>query len=37
MTIADRPTQPGRHCYALWSTDPLGRLSDKPATIWITV
>ena len=37
MTIADRPTQPGRHCYALWSTDPLGRPSDKPATVWITV
>ena len=37
MAIADRPPQPGRYCYALWSTDPLGRPSDRPATVWITV
>ena len=36
MTIADRPSQPGRYCYALWSTDPLGRPSDRPATAWVT-
>jgi hypothetical protein len=37
MAIADRLPQAGRYCYALWSTDPLGRPSDRPATAWITV
>ena len=37
MAIADRQSQPGRHCYALWSTDPLGRPSDRPATAGVTV
>jgi hypothetical protein len=37
MAIADRQTQPGRYCYALWSTDPLGRPSDRPATAWVTL
>ncbi len=37
MSIAERPSQPGRHCYALWSTDSLGRPSDRPATAWVTV
>ena len=37
MAIADRLSQPGRYCYALWSTDPLGRPSDRPATAWVTL
>jgi hypothetical protein len=37
MAIADRPSPPGRYCYALWSTDPLGRPSERPATAWVTV
>ena len=37
MSIADRLTQPGRYCYALWSTDSLGRPSARPSTAWITV
>ena len=37
MAIADRPAQPGRYCYALWSTDPLGRPSDRPATAWVSL
>jgi hypothetical protein len=35
--IGDRLPQPGRFCYALWSTDSLGRPSDRPATAWVTV
>ena len=34
---ADQLSQPGRYCYSLWSTDPLGRPSDRPATVWVTV
>ena len=37
MQISDRAPAPGRHCYAIWSTDPLGRPSDRPATAWIAV
>jgi hypothetical protein len=37
MEIADRLPQTGRYCYALWSTDTLGRPSDRPATAWVTV
>jgi hypothetical protein len=37
MQIADNAPKPGRYCYAVWSTDPLGRPSDRPATAWITV
>ena len=37
MAIADPLRQPGRYCYAIWSTDPLGRPSDRPATAWITI
>jgi hypothetical protein len=37
MAIAERLSQPGRYCYAVWSTDPLGRPSERPATAWVTV
>jgi hypothetical protein len=38
MAIAGRPpSQPGRYCYAVWSTDPLGRPSDRPATAWVAL
>jgi hypothetical protein len=37
VAMNDQLSQPGRYCYALWSTDPLGRPSDRPATVWITV
>jgi hypothetical protein len=36
MVIAERLPQAGRYCYALWSTDPLGRPSDLPAIAWVT-
>jgi hypothetical protein len=37
MAIAGRLPQPGRYCYSLWSADQLGRPSDRPATVWVTV
>ncbi len=37
MQVTARTPQPGRYCYAIWSTDPLGRPSDRPTTVWITV
>lgn len=37
MQITDRAPQPGRYCFAMWSTDQLGRPSDRPVTTWITV
>jgi len=37
MAIADRLPPPGRYCYAVWSTDSLGRPSDRPATAWVTL
>ena len=33
MAMNDQLSQPGRYCYSLWSTDPLGRPSDRPATV----
>ena len=37
MAISERAPEPGRYCYALWSSDPLGRPSDRPATVWVTL
>jgi hypothetical protein len=37
MNITAQLPQAGRYCYALWSTDSLGRPSDRPATAWVTL
>jgi hypothetical protein len=31
------PAVHGRNCYALWAVDKLGRPSDVPATVFVTV